>query len=336
MFNSWYWNRLWWQHYGDLGELCTLVVRIDNVVEGIAPLYRCKTRALKLHTVETLRFIGSGGDTSPDDLGVLVNREFEELVISTICQTLFNQNDCERLQLYDMVENGMLATKLKDAAVENGWRLPLQRDQKRLVDALPGSIEAYEKTLSRNARKQRKRRRQQLHNAGKVQYTLCKSREDIDDAFAHLQRLHKIRQHSKGVSGSFQSVQYCGFHLSLMLHALENNELRLLKLNLDDKTIGIEYAFLSKGVLYFFQTGFDPEYEHLSPGHILMMQTIDQAINDGAHQLDLLKGEYPYKNTYAKKIRTTVTLDVWKNPVMHRLSKLARTLMKLTTGKMGA
>lgn len=327
LFNSWHWNRLWWQFYGNLGKLCIIVVRLDNVVQGIAPLYRCKTKALKLVTVETLRFMGTGGDTSPDDLGILVCKDHEDIVVSKICDEIFSHAQCRRLQLYAIVDPSALATALRQRAVERGWCTPLQRKQERLVDTLPDSIEAFEKKLSRNARKQRKRRRQTLHKAGQVQYALCKNASDIDDAFANLRRLHSIRQDSKGEqSGSFQTTQYCEFHLALMQQALANQELRILQLKLDGQTIGIEYAFLSKGVLYFFQTGFDPEYQHLSPGHILMMQSIDLAIEDGATRLDLLMGDYEYKRTYAKQTRTTVALDIWRNPVIHAISRLIRAM----------
>ncbi len=327
LFNSWYWGRLWWQHYGYLGELSIMVVRIDNVVQGIAPLYRCKSRALKLVMVDTLRFIGTGGDTSPDDLGLLVNQNHETVVLSTICHELFNQTQCRRLQLYAIVEPSPLATALTLEATKNKWCTPLQRKQQRLVDSLPDSIEAFERKLSKNARKQRRRRRQQLHNTGHVQYSLCESPSDVDDAFAHLLRLHKKRQESKGEeSDSFKTTRYCDFHLALMKQALAKNELRLLTLKLDDQVIGIEYAFLSKGVLYFFQTGFDPDYQHLSPGHILMSQTIDQGIEDGATRLDLLMGDYEYKRTYAKQVHTTTALDIWKNPIIQCLSRLIRAV----------
>ncbi|CAN0478914.1 unnamed protein product, partial [Hapterophycus canaliculatus] len=43
LFNSWYWSRLWWQYYGDMGELFIVVVKVNDVVQGIAPFYRCKT-----------------------------------------------------------------------------------------------------------------------------------------------------------------------------------------------------------------------------------------------------------------------------------------------------
>ena len=324
LFNSWYWNRLWWQHYGDMGELYIVIVRVEGLVCAIAPFYRCKTRAIKLLSVNTLRFIGSGGDTSPDDLGILCSRATESAMLDILCRYLYKHSAVSRLQLYELADNSPFVKSLFAMANKTGWCKPLARFQNRLVGVLPTSIMAYEQDLSRNARKHRKRRRQRLQQAGDVQLTTCESIDDVRATFAELLRLHHLRRQSKGGSGSFQSERYCEFHLALMEEAFLRNELRLSKLVVKGATVGIEYAFLTNKVLLFFQTGFDPQYQHLSPGHLLMMHAIDQAIEEGAERIDLLKGDYEYKRSYAKLTTTTINLDIWKSPLIASVSRVAR------------
>ena len=307
-----------------MGELYIVVIRINGLVCAIAPLYRCTTRAIKLLSVNTLRFIGSGGDTSPDDLGIVYSRATEDTVLDILCRYLYKHSTVFRLQLYEIAEHSPFAKKLFALAHETDWCKPLARYQYRQVDALPVSITAYEQDLSRNARKHRKRRRQRLQQAGEVQLTTCASIDEVRATFAELLRLHKLRRQSKGGTGSFQSEQYCKFHLALMEKAFLRNELRLSKLVVNGKTIGIEYAFLTNKILLFFQTGFDPQYQHLSPGHLLMMHAIDQAIEEGAEHMDLLKGDYEYKRSYARLTATTMNLDIWKNPIMASVSRIAR------------
>ena len=293
-------------------------------MQGIAPMYQSITRAVRLCDVSTLRFIGSGGDTSPDDLGVLLNEAYEDQIIHCVCNAVFNALPVQRLQLADIPEDCSLAIALLARAQVQGWCKPLSRRQIRMVDNLPVSIEAFEKNLSRNARKQRKRRRHVLEQAGEVQFKTCETQAEVTAAFDHLARLHSARHSSKGETGSFQSKRYRQFHLALMMAALNAGELRLLTLILNGTVIGVEYAFISNGVLAFFQTGFDPEHSDLSPGHLLMMQTIDEAITDGAVKIDLLKGDYDYKRTYAKQTQTSIDLEIWKSPVYYNLSRLVK------------
>lgn len=328
LFNSWYWNRLWWQHYGDTSELFIIVIRIDDIVQGIAPFYCCKTKALKLLEVATLRFIGSGGDTSPDDLCVLHAAAHEHEVIVGVCQYVFESQACMRLQLSDLDENSLLVNTLLSMGRSHRWGKPLKRYQHRHVDVLPASITSFEQGLSRNARKQRKRRRHRLYQVGDIQFKTCEHQSELPEAFNTLLRLHELRHESKGGSDSFQTQRYCNFHFSVMEAALANKELRLLELKIDGKTIGIEYAFLCRQVLSFFQTGFDPQYQQLSPGHLLMAYTIDHAIADGARKIDLLKGNYEYKRSYAKQTRTTVDLDIWKSPLIAHALRIARSVIE--------
>jgi CelD/BcsL family acetyltransferase involved in cellulose biosynthesis len=326
LFNSWQWNRLWWSHYGELGSLQIIVVRIDNIIQGIAPFYCCSTRVLRLGTVRTLRFIGFGGDTSPDDLDILVNPVYRTLVGNTLIQRVFRQSDCTRLQLTDIPENSFFLTSVRNNCGAYGWTLTSERFQRRQVGVLPKSIESYEKGLSRNSRKQRKRRRRRLSQAGQFEFSQCKSSTEVDAAFEQLASLHKQRQASKGKRGGFHSAQYNKFQRCLMHQSLQRHELWLVILRLNDQTVGIEYAFLHERVLLFFQTGFDPAFEHLSPGHLMVMELIDQAILCGAEKVDFLKGYYDYKDSYADKHQVSVDLELWKNPL---LAAIIRPLRKV-------
>ena len=315
---------MWWSHYADDGELFIIVVRINGEVQGIAPLYQSLTRAIHLRDVSTLRFIGSGGDTSPDDLGVLLDEKHEDVVIDRVCDAVFSALPVQRLQLADVPADCSLAIALLQKSEAHGWCKPLCRQQIRMVDDLPESIEAFEKNLSKNARKQRKRRRNHLEQAGDVLFKTCETQKEITAAFEHLTELHSSRHLSKGGTGSFHSERYRKFHLALMMATLQTNELRLLTLTLNGAVIGVEYAFISNGVLAFFQTGFNPDHSDLSPGHLLMMQSIDEAINDGAVKIDLLKGDYEYKRTYAKQKQTSIDMEIWRSPVFYNLSRLIK------------
>lgn len=327
LFNTWYWNRLWWDHYGELGELNIIVVRVHGVIEGIAPLYRCNTRALKIANANTIRFLGSGGDTSPDDLDVIVNPHADAVVVETLAKAVIQLNELDRVQLSDVPEHSLFLKAILRSTSDEGWSLPLLQSQRRKVEALPNTIEAYVKTLSRNSRKQRKRRRRRLAEAGEYRYHLCRTPEEIDLAFDELVSLHQSRHASKGEQGSFGSARYRKFHKALMKAALKRDHLRLYVLVLNEKTVGIEYAFFHKRTLMFFQNGFDPQFEALSPGHLIMMHLIDEAIKEGANSVDLLKGEYDYKNSYAKDESLSVGLDIWRSHLVSFASRAVRSIL---------
>ncbi|MEM9601578.1 MAG: GNAT family N-acetyltransferase [Pseudomonadota bacterium] len=324
VFNSWDWNRLWWSHYGDAHSLLIVVVHVDGGPVAIAPCYLSRTRALRCLPVTTLRFIGSGGDTSPDDLGVLCQPAHRDTVSSALVAHLMSLGTVDRLHLCDMPRAAELHDQVITEAGAQGWTLCHRIDHQRRVDSLPDSVDAYVASLSKNARKQRKRRFQKLHQTGDARFVRCEHAGDIAAVFERLATLHRSRQVSKGEHGSFSSAAYNAFHQALMQRSLARGELRLVELKLDEETVGIEYAFQVKGVLALFQTGFDPRFKELSPGHLMMMHMIERAIEDGATRIDALKGDYDYKSTYAKDWQHSVTLDLYRSAPVARLIQLAR------------
>ncbi|MEM7378981.1 MAG: GNAT family N-acetyltransferase [Pseudomonadota bacterium] len=326
VFNSWDWNRLWWSHYGATHRLLIVLVHVDGGPVAIAPCYLTQTRALRCLPVTTLRFIGSGGDTSPDDLGVLCHPHHRDTVTRALITHLLTLGTVDRLHLCDMPEAAELHTQLIAEAGEQSWTLCRRVQHKRRVDTLPDSVDAFVASLSKNARKQRKRRFQKLNQTGTARFTRCERAEDIGAFFERLATLHRSRQVSKGEHGSFSSAAYNAFHRALMQRALARGELRLVELKLDEETVGIEYAFHVKGVLALFQTGFDPRFKDLSPGHLMMMYMIERAIEDGATRIDSLKGDYDYKSTYAKDWQHSVTVDLYRSAPVARLIQLAERL----------
>ena len=317
-FNGWPWNRLWWRHYGHLGELRTLVVErvagpgadgSGNRVVAIAPFYHARPRALVVLRPATLRLLGTGGDTSPDDLDMLAEPAEAAAAAEVVAAHLFERSGARRLLLEHVPAGSALL-----GAVERRWSArrigrPVRTSEHRWVAALPPTASAWHASLSRNARKHLKRRRRRAETAGRVEHAPVTRAEELDDAFAELVRLHRARRASRGEGGSFASETYRRFHRELMEALLARGELALSRMRLDGRTVGVEYAFRTGDALGFFQTGFDPDAAHLSPGHLMMAHLIERGIESGARVADFLRGDYPYKASYATERRESVTLD---------------------------
>ncbi len=309
VFNAWDWNRVWWEHYAHLGALHVFVFYDQSRIVAIAPFYSGQSRLLSIKSVENLYFIGTGGDTSPDDLNMLCLPDWREEVSMVLTKLILEQNMPERLVLRDMPAGSTLFSTLR-AHFEKTSRFFISPEQQtRHCHNLPATYADYLSQLSRNSRKRIKHRENRLRAEDSAIVRLCHTDEEVEQAMDALIRLHKARWLSKGGQGAFGSKSYNSFHRALMHCLHKQKQLWLMVLEVDEKIIAVEYAFAFKGVLSFFQTGFDPNYEHLSPGHILMTHAIKRAIEQGFTQIDLLKGDYAYKTSYAKQTKQTATLD---------------------------
>jgi len=300
IFNDWQWNSLWWQHYKHLGELYVLLVYSDERLVGLAPLYRNDSKAMRFFRQNTLRFIGTGGDTSPDDVNIVASSEHRAQVVDAVWDHLLKAG-FDRMIFVDLpAQSSFHETGLIRAGNAAGYVAAVKTQARRCAD-LPGDWAGFRQQISRNTHKRIKRRQNRLDTAGDVRFKICNSSEDVDIAFAALVKLHAKRWQAKGQGGAFSTDAYLGFHRKLMDELLAKEQLWLITLALDNEIIGVEYAFMYKHTLLFFQTGFDPEQEHLSPGHVLMTHAIQCAIESGVKRIDLLKGDYDYKSSYANQ-----------------------------------
>src|SRR6187551_573822 len=68
VFSSFDWQHLWWRTYGKRQPLKLLVASVDGAPVGLLALYVHTVPMLRF-PVRQLRFVGTGGDTYPDDLG---------------------------------------------------------------------------------------------------------------------------------------------------------------------------------------------------------------------------------------------------------------------------
>src|SRR5262245_62305555 len=126
-------------------------------------------------------------------------------------------------------------------------------------------------------------------------------------------QLHRKRRTAKNANEvSFRTYRYINFHDEVMELCAENGWVRLYSLEVPDATgaappqpIAMFYCYRYRDEILYFQSGFDPEYEKYSPGHVLMGFSIESAVGEGAVVFDMLKGNHAYKSMWANDSRTT-------------------------------
>lgn|GEM_PF-642203 len=323
VFNGWSANAIWWRHYGTPDCLRVLVLRHRGDVVAIAPFHLTRSVLLGAERAVTLRFIGRGGDTTPDDLDLIADPAFAESAACQVCDWLLRQRESHRWLFEDLPAHSPFAQALLSRL---GPRVSRDVRHARRVAVLPDRVEAWRDGLSRNSRKHLTRRRRRAVAAGAVRYRWASAESLGERDFASLVSLHRKRRSALAdpdpSSGAFGSAAYVAFHHEFSLALARDGALRLAVLELDDRPIGIEYALRHRSTLVFLQTGFDPVHAGLSPGHLLMCHLIERAIEEGVDRLDLLKGDYGYKASYARDTRQSVTLDLVRSARLARLVRL--------------
>jgi CelD/BcsL family acetyltransferase involved in cellulose biosynthesis len=123
------------------------------------------------------------------------------------------------------------------------------------------------------------------------------------EALAALATFHERRYVNRGGSTAFTRPALRAFHEEATKRGLDRGWLRLFVLRVNDAIGAVMYGFMHNRKFYFYQHGFDDQYQQHSIGLVLMGLSIQAAIDEGAEEFDMLWGVEPYKWLWARDTR---------------------------------
>ena len=162
--------------------------------------------------------------------------------------------------------------------------------QSWLALTLPESFEVYLSQRSPGARKSLKGKLRRAAREGTRAHAVPDGERGA--ALRDFVRLHQERARSKG-----QHHPAVDELLVRMLGALaEPYRPRLFELVAGGRRIGVTVNLETPHTTYFYNAGFDPEWSHVSPGIVLQLASLRDAIERGLRRYDLGPGDFRYKH----------------------------------------
>jgi CelD/BcsL family acetyltransferase involved in cellulose biosynthesis len=275
LFASWEWTELWWRHYGGGRRLRAAVLRREDEVEAIVPLFLWSQRPLR-----TLRLIGHGHG---DRLGPICRQDDSETAVQAMRLGLAAER-------HDVFVGDWVGG-------EHGWARALGGRVVRstgypILNFGEGSWEEFLAARSHRFRKTIRNRRNRLERQEGVVYRYADSttlEDDLDAAF----RLHRARFRDH------PGCNFCGVHEPFQREfarlAQERGWLRLLLLEVDGSPVCCEYGFVFENAYFAYQGGRDPAWDKASVGFLLEVESMRRTLEEGVPEYRFLGGEEEYK-----------------------------------------
>jgi CelD/BcsL family acetyltransferase involved in cellulose biosynthesis len=327
VFNSWIWQYQWWQVYGRAQPLRILVARDQNRTLGIAALYVQTARVMGL-SARLLRFVGTGADTHPDDLGPMLAPGAEEATALALARAALRVAGVDVVLATDIDPRSLFARALEQAAAEAGLSSFTSESERIAFTGLPRSWGEFMQSLSSDRRTRIRSARKKAAEHG-ARFYLWQDAARIGTALDQLADLHRRRWQEAGGSESFASAQYLEFHRRIMQAAFARGWLRLYCLDLDGRLAAMTYCYRFRNRIYLMQAGFDPRLSRLNPGKVLLGHAFEHAIGEGNEMFDFLRGEHRYKDQLATGHRETQCVRVFHRNAAARAYGLRRIWLPL-------
>jgi len=310
VFETFDWQHLWWRAYGKGRRLRIFVAMAGEAMVGILPLYVHTQRMLR-HPVRLLRFIGNGGDTTPDDLGPILAIGREHAVAQALAESVLRLPEWDVLHLSDMNPACPFTAAITQVAALTHLTTLHERTARISYLDLPPTWESFLESLSNHRRKRIRYIRRKLSNSHAARFFIWNDPSKLDEAFDRLAYLHHKRWDRAGEGHAFSSSEYVDFHRSVMKACMSRDRLRLYCLELSGQIRAMQYCYRYRNAIYVMQTGFDPD--HSEAGQVLLTYMVESAIGEGHGVLDFLRGEHAYKEQFTSSKRETVLRTVLRS-----------------------
>lgn len=241
---------------------------------------------------------------------------------------------------HDMTQFAQIAVEspLVELARASNWRISPAEPCPMLT--LPSAWDGYLQILTKKMREQVKYLPRRLAKEFPVSHHLVQSEAELQSGLDDLLRLHGKRWRARGQTGVLVLPRRQQFQRALCHDLLQRDMLRLWTLKCDGRAVCALLFYFYNGRMSYFIGGFEPEMSKWSVGTCLFAHVIHHAIDEGARDIDFLKGAEPYKYRLGATDREYVTLETFRDGargrLMERRAALEKSLMHRLHERFGA
>jgi CelD/BcsL family acetyltransferase involved in cellulose biosynthesis len=270
------WILAWHRCFG-AGELVLATLRRDGHLAAALPLVRRGGTLASPSDIHTPVF----GPVAPD----------EATAVALLEGLLRRHDDALELRL---VAPESVALVRRAAAVTGHRTIDRPLPSQPYAD-LSGGWEAYRRTLSKNRRKDVRRRTRRLEELGTIGFRVEDGRTDLERLYDTFVRLEDSGWKGRRGSAIASRPAWRRFYLDVSAWAASRGMLRLVFLDLDDRPLAADLAVVHGGTWYALKGGYDPAYRDYAPGLLSLYRTVEHACELGLTRLELLGAPERYK-----------------------------------------
>lgn len=279
--------RAWWRAAAPVdARLCVIVVREDDRVVGLAPLFRNTRRSSS-----ECRFLCAGMSTRLDLLALDPDRE---RAARGFAEALAALRPRLRALAFEGVERSSPWPGVLAAAWPGRLRPRVKTDLELpapTVDLRAG-FDAWLASRSRSFRRELLRVRRRWQELGARVEASPPDRLDAD--LAHLERLHRARWEPRGGSSNIDAARR-----RMLAEAgrelVQAGRFRLFTIRVGDEVAAAELFVAAGDVVAAWGGGFDARWQSLSPSIVAVAAAVEDACGRGERCLDLGEGAETYK-----------------------------------------
>jgi CelD/BcsL family acetyltransferase involved in cellulose biosynthesis len=307
-FSTYEWLSTWWRHFGKKKRLLCLLFQKKGELIGIAPLFS-KLEITKGCPVRTIYFLGSPVSDRAD---FILGKDGAE-VLKRFFQFLQEEyRKWDMMVLEQLPEDSVSVGMLRYFSKKSGLYFESFEQTKCPYIPLTKELSQQMERRGKQAVKDVRRKYRRLQDVGKVGFSRSIVHKDINEVIK-IAREVDLKSHKYPDKTLFTNPQMSSFLKEVAQVFSEKKWFDFSVLSLNDIPIAYEIGFRYKNKLFSYTASYDERYARFSPGIGLMYRVIQDSIDLGLKEYDLLRGDQPYKWRWAKAFRRHLKIIVINN-----------------------
>lgn len=291
------WQKYWWTKFGTGTPTLLFALTENSHLIGLAPL---------LKKDETITFIG--GSDLFDYHDFVVMRGKEELFYEKLVE-LIQEIGFDELDLKSIPENSPTLVLFSQYLRKIGVDVEVCKEDVAPFLKLQSTWEQYLARLNKKNRHEINRKIRKLDSSGSYAHDICSQPSEHPDCISDFIRLMKL---SSPVKSDFLTPPREEFFRGLPSGLSEPDIFKLSFLKFEGLRVASCISFEYKRTVYLYNSGYDPDFSHLSIGLINTILCIKDAINSNHSTFDFLRGNERYKYNLGGEDRTLFQLRATK------------------------
>jgi CelD/BcsL family acetyltransferase involved in cellulose biosynthesis len=309
------WYRSWMEHVRPDAEPFVAVARdAGGRILGLAPLCRMRYRDRWL-PIESVALAGREV-VSGDFLDYLAEPGARQQVLSGLLDFLWEaRSEWGLLIAGELTEDGDLHRLIEAFARERNLPIRAQEERTCPYIELPSTFDEYLACFSKKRRHELRRQMRVVLEKSDARRQVLADPAQVTENLDVLIRLHGASWRRANQSGNMGREGFVNFLKEVCRHPPAGAEPRLYLLRHEEKPVAALLIFYSGQSALLYSMGWDPEsaISQLSPGIVLIAESIRDAIANGMRYYDFLRGDESYKRHLTKSARKTITLLVGRS-----------------------
>lgn len=314
IFQTFEWNKVWWDVFGKENELYVIFAKDGNDLVGVAPLMVRSERKWNLKR-RVITFIGDGASDYSD---FVIYNGRSDILLALVKYILGRCDEWDEIRLLNFPEHSKTIKIIYDVCNLKNLNIIMDGNTHCPTLLIKDNIDYARKVSNK---KSLRRHHKYFVRQGQYEVLHLADRLDINLYLEAFFNQHINRWIGSKSPSLFEDKINKILFRQLTDELTKNKWIVFTVIKSKDVPIAFHFGFDYNNKFIWYKPSFEKSLSKYSPGEVLLKELLEYAIESKKDEFDFTVGKEPFKLRFSNKIRHNYNLKIFKSKVDFKIEK---------------